>query len=598
MISARRSSRMAPGSAFLVVLLLLMLGLSGVLAYQALDAARSELRSTERALRGYAAFAAWELVRRADDSLSRRLAASAARALPPDAARGPSSRGDSAVLASLIGAARREMRWCGCPEAVRGAFLVAGGPGRRAARVSDGRDGLRAWLETNFRGDAPGARPLVVSGGDRLLAQPALVGGRRILLVYRLVPERGGGEPRAHGVALDPARLVPPVFREVVRSTPLLPASIRGGFTNEDALAVMVATREGEVVYRSHASLTAAQDGSWLDAKVGRYRPDALAPGEVVEPLGGLFAGLTVRVAVRPEVAAGRVDEGPAGDRAPRSRLPILLTVFTLTLGLVCVAIFQLRRQQELVRLRDDFVSGVSHELRTPLAQIRLFADLLESERLRDPEQHRRSIRIINEEARRLTYLVENILHFSRAQRGTGRIAPNPVEMGPLLREIVESFAPLARTRGTEFALELDEGVIARVDRDALRQVLLNLLDNAVKYGPRGQRVRVGMRLAGLTLRIWVDDQGPGIPVGERLQVWEPYRRLERDADSASTGSGIGLSVVRDLVALHGGRVRVEEAPGGGARFVVELFEAMYAGPPGEAHPEEPASTSAGVIAS
>jgi len=125
----------------------------------------------------------------------------------------------------------------------------------------------------------------------------------------------------------------------------------------------------------------------------------------------------------------------------------------------VSVAIVQLRRQQELVRLRDDFVSGVSHELRTPLAQIRLFADLLESGRLATGEQRSRSIRIINEESRRLTWLVENILHFSRAQRGAGRIAPQPVEAAPLVREIVDAFAPLARERDARFEVMADEGL-------------------------------------------------------------------------------------------------------------------------------------------
>jgi signal transduction histidine kinase len=298
----------------------------------------------------------------------------------------------------------------------------------------------------------------------------------------------------------------------------------------------------------------------------------------VTQPLGGLLTGLTARVAVL------ALPGGSAPPAAPGSRLPLLLTVFGLTLALVSVAIFQLRRQQELVRLRDDFVSGVSHELRTPLAQIRLFADLLESGRLATGEQHSRSIRIINEESRRLTWLVENILHFSRAQRGAGRVAPAPVHAGPLLREIVDAFAPLARGRETVFQVHADDGVVVRADPDALRQVMLNLLDNAVKYGPPGQTVRVSAELRGVALRIAVDDPGPGIPLEERSRVWEPYRRLPRDADGASGGSGIGLAVVRDLVELHGGRSGVGEAPGGGARIWVELPYAMHAGPaPGAA---------------
>jgi signal transduction histidine kinase len=113
--------------------------------------------------------------------------------------------------------------------------------------------------------------------------------------------------------------------------------------------------------------------------------------------------------------------------------------------------------------------------------------------------------------------------------------------------------------------------------------VLLNLLDNAVKYGPRGQTVTVGMGVVnengrGRRVRLWVEDQGPGIPSQDRDRVWEPYVRLDRDVvEGATGGSGIGLAVVRELVSLHGGRTWLEEAAGGGTRVVIEL-PAMQAG--------------------
>jgi signal transduction histidine kinase len=556
MISLRRSLRPAPGSGFLAGLLLVLLGLSGVLAYQALDAARSEARATEQALRGYAGIAARTLVAEAEEVLARRLAASLvrARAEAPNAAPG-----------ALAPAVRRA---CGCDAALLGAFRVGGGDAGRVETA--GSAALARWLADEW-GASRGAEAArtVAEGGDTVRVRTASIGGRTALVVY---VGRAGEE--AAGFAVDAARSAGAAFDEVFRGTPLLSVSTRGAVSNRHALGVLVSTRSGEVVFRAPAAGRGAGNATWVDAKIGAYRSDALVPGQVSQPLAGLFDGLTAWVAVRSRSAAGLA---PAEE--PSGRLPLLLTVFGLTLALVCVAIVQLRRQQELARLRDDFVSGVSHELRTPLAQVRLFAELLDSERLVTAEQRRRSVRIINEEARRLTYLVENILHFSRAQRGAARVAPDPVELGPLIREIVDAFAPLARARDASFALEVDDGVVARVDPDALRQVLLNLLDNAVKYGPVGQRVRVSMALAGFSARIQVDDRGPGVPVDERWQVWEPYRRLERDARSAAGGSGIGLAVVRDLVVLHGGRVGVEEAPGGGARFWVELPDAMYAGP-------------------
>jgi signal transduction histidine kinase len=230
--------------------------------------------------------------------------------------------------------------------------------------------------------------------------------------------------------------------------------------------------------------------------------------------------------------------------------------------------------------MRSDFIASVSHELRTPLAQVRMFAETLLLGRVRTDEERRRSLQIVDQEARRLTHLVENILQFSRAERRAIRLAPAPLDLAVQVREAVECFAPIARARRVTVRTELAEGVVATVDPEALRQVLLNLLDNAVKYGPVGQTVTVSAGAGGAgegRVRVWVEDEGPGIALKDRERVWEAFVRLDRDANSAVAGSGIGLSVVRELVALHGGRVWVESgasahgAPGRGARFIVEL---------------------------
>jgi signal transduction histidine kinase len=148
---------------------------------------------------------------------------------------------------------------------------------------------------------------------------------------------------------------------------------------------------------------------------------------------------------------------------------------------------------------------------------------------------------------------------------------PERTELASQVREIVDTFAPLARARRASVDVDVEEGVTAPVDGGALRQVLLNLLDNAVKYGPAGQTVMVGMALFGERVRLWVDDEGPGIPAGERARVFEPFRRLAGAAEASAAGCGIGLAVVLELVTLHGGRVWADAAPGGGARMVVEL---------------------------
>ncbi|MDQ6925693.1 MAG: ATP-binding protein, partial [Candidatus Eremiobacteraeota bacterium] len=143
----------------------------------------------------------------------------------------------------------------------------------------------------------------------------------------------------------------------------------------------------------------------------------------------------------------------------------------------------------------------------------------------------------------------------------------------------VEAFAPIASARRVSVRTDLVTGIVAPVDKSALRQTLLNLLDNAVKYGPASQTVTVAMAAEHGVVRISVDDEGPGIALAERERIWTPFYRLEHDANSAIAGSGIGLAVVRELVTQHGGRVWCERSKSGGARFVVELPGAGRASP-------------------
>jgi signal transduction histidine kinase len=233
-------------------------------------------------------------------------------------------------------------------------------------------------------------------------------------------------------------------------------------------------------------------------------------------------------------------------------------------------------RAAELAQLRGDFVSSVSHELRTPLAQIRLFAELLRKGALTDPAEADRALGIIEKEAGRLSILVDNVLSYTSLRRRQRFVTPLAADVAAEARQVIESFAPLAAERGARVVASLEDGTRARIDAQALRQVLLNFLENAVKYGPKGQTVTVGARHLAVPngsarVRLWVDDQGPGVPAAERAAVWEAFYRTEPAQRSGAGGSGLGLAVVRDLVAQYGGTAAVEDAPGGGARFVVEL---------------------------
>jgi signal transduction histidine kinase len=290
----------------------------------------------------------------------------------------------------------------------------------------------------------------------------------------------------------------------------------------------------------------------------------------VTKPFGdtyqGIFSGFTVEASIYPQVS-GQIFIGGL----PRSRLPFFLGLLGLNAGLIVTAILQLRREMALQQLRDEFVSSVSHELRTPLTQIRMFAETLLLDRIRSADEHRRSLEIIDREARRLTHLVENVLQFSRAERKIESLSKQRIELAPLIHETVDAFESVIPGDQTRFEARLCFGLTADVDPDALRQIVINLLDNAVKYGRKQQTVIVGLEACEGMACFFVDDEGPGVPSADRKRIFEHFQRLERDRNSAIAGTGIGLSVVQDLVCRHGGRCSVTTGDRDGAKFVVEL---------------------------
>jgi signal transduction histidine kinase len=211
----------------------------------------------------------------------------------------------------------------------------------------------------------------------------------------------------------------------------------------------------------------------------------------------------------------------------------------------------------------------MSHELRTPLTQVLLYAETLGRDRPLAPEQRATAVDVIVREARRLVQMVENVLALSRVARPELRVLRRPEQVDQLVREVLAGFEPMLRQRDVRAITRVPAPLEAAVDGDAVRQILINLVDNAVRHGPAGQEIVIGADRVNGVVRLTVDDTGPGIPPERRAEVWRPFVRLSNGSGSA--GSGIGLAVVRQLAELHGGGARIEEAPGGGTRFVIEL---------------------------
>ena len=557
------SARRRPRSVLLVALLALALVLTGVLGWQALDAERSHRATAERALKDYARFAAWQLNQQASQEMLGAMISTfilpLTRVSPDKPAEWPSPEEFRAASLQPPAPAKYlegvrfffRLNW-------RDSSITIAGEQPSPAVLKWVRDTVLSAparfgappIRTQAFGSAdrqPASRLGIIVSNDSYIATVDSVAGRLRVVVFVISRDFDSRPLVTYGFETDARNFVQPLFDSVLVRTPLLPPSLVRGLPRDSVLAVKVSALTSGLVYRSSAGLF-PQDFT------------------VVDTLDERFSKMRIAVSLRPDIASQLVVGG-----LPRSRLPVLVGLFALTAGLVAAAIYQLRRQQQLAQLRVDFVSGVSHELRTPLAQIRLFAELLRNGQLRSDAERERSFSIIDEEAQRLTYLVENVLSFARSEHGRSTVIAEPLEMDREMQAAIDAFAPLARVRRAKINASIEPGLVARVDPRGLRQIVLNLLDNAVKYGPVGQTVKVSLSSTDEKVVIAIEDKGPGVPKGEREKIWDPYVRLSRETESAAGGSGIGLSIVRELVRLHDGRTWVEDAAGGGARFVLEF---------------------------
>jgi signal transduction histidine kinase len=252
----------------------------------------------------------------------------------------------------------------------------------------------------------------------------------------------------------------------------------------------------------------------------------------------------------------------------------ILSAALTAFLGLASLwRGFQ--RQARLSEMKSNFVSSVSHELRAPIAAVRLMAESLEQGRISGEAKQREYFRLIVQECRRLSTLVENVLDFFRIDQGRKRYVFEPVDLIALVRHTVALMQPCAAEGKVALILEEPPAQAAGLepswDHQAVEQSLVNLLDNAIKHSPPGAEVKVRMETAAGLVRLWVEDRGPGIPAEAQTRIFDLFYRHGSELRRETKGAGIGLNIVKHVAEAHGGRVVVESAVGEGSRFALEL---------------------------
>jgi len=229
--------------------------------------------------------------------------------------------------------------------------------------------------------------------------------------------------------------------------------------------------------------------------------------------------------------------------------------------------------QIRLAQKKDDFISAVSHELRTPLTSIRMYSEMLEKNWVKSEDKLTEYYRNMRQESERLSRLIENVLDFSRIQRGRKKYTFKAGDINKCIADVVEMMRPYAAQRG--FTIKTELGRVGQMvfDGDAVTQIAVNLLDNAVKYARDAEDKTITVRTGSdeRFILIEVEDHGPGVPHRQRKRIFEQFYRSGAEAIRETTGTGLGLALVKKFAEAHNGFVEIINARPTGAIFRVAL---------------------------
>ena len=331
--------------------------------------------------------------------------------------------------------------------------------------------------------------------------------------------------------------------------------------------ALQTSQRELETLLNSmqDAVIAVGPDGrvQWANRSMDRLRRTRLN-----SPLVETVRDPDFLRAVHEAGTAGKASTARATSIYPARTFDV--TAAPLPGGGAVAVLRDLTETERMEKTRRDFIANVSHELRTPLTSIQGYAETL-LDASTDNHQLREFLEIIRKNASRMSRLTEDLLTLARVESGEHRFDVQPVAPGELLREAVESFRELARSQGIELLVEDTASAQVSADREAIHQILSNLIDNALKYAGTGGKIVVGVRPSPRGVEFYVRDLGPGIPSEHLPRLFERFYRVDKARSRESGGTGLGLAIVKHIVLAHGGTIRAESELNHGSTFLFTL---------------------------
>lgn len=287
----------------------------------------------------------------------------------------------------------------------------------------------------------------------------------------------------------------------------------------------------------------------------------------VVVPLSAPMSEFAIRASI---------DDAYIGAGWENNRVvSVWLGIFALVMLVIAGSIVWrgIEKERDTLELRSALIANVSHELRTPLSMIRLGVETLKRGGANLDERSRSDIEnSIHRESIHLSHLVENVLDVARMEQGSARLVPVPVDPADLVESLVGDYRAWLENKGFDIFLDVDRSLGDQMwDREMLSRALLNLIDNAVKYSEEEKRLSITVKERGERIAISVQDQGIGLHSNDVEKIFEPYYRAKFSDTETKRGAGLGLTLVREIVRAHGGRMTVVSKPGEGSTFTMLL---------------------------